>query len=106
MATTLINNGDGAFEWNAIGNENGDSLQLVKGGAQLAVHCFGTFGGTLTMQGSIDGTNWFTLLTGPGGSEITFTADGYAEVTTAAKYIRPSGGTGVSDVDVHVHMVA
>lgn len=83
----------------------GAPLRLPSGGAQVAVHVTGTFGGTLTMQGTIDGTNWFTLLTGPGGDAVTFTAAGYAEIATAVDAIRPSAGTGVTDVDVFVRVV-
>jgi hypothetical protein len=63
----------------------------------------GTFGGaTVIMQGSNDGTNWFTLkdLT---GTNVSATAAGAFEFTTSAVYIRASasGGTGDS-IDVVV----
>jgi len=101
---TLAN---GAFQWETVtGSDTGEPLALPKGGAQLAVHVTGTFGGTLTMQGTIDGTNWFTLKDGPGGSDVTFTAAGYAEITTAVKQVRPSAGASISDVDVKVSLFA
>lgn len=80
----------------------GTPITLGKGGAQMAIHALGTFGGTVTVQGSIDGANWFTLTTGPGGDPVTFTAAGYAEIATAARYVRILAGSGVSDVDVHM----
>jgi hypothetical protein len=83
----------------------GEALPLPSGGAQVAVHVTGTFGGTLTMQGTIDGANWFTLIASPGGDPVTFTAAGYAEIATAVHAIRPSAGSGVSDVDVFVRVV-
>ena len=89
MATinnTRLDAQPGVFQWEAVtGSDVGDALELPNGGALLALYAFGTFGDTLTIQGSIDGVNWFTLLTAPSGGEVTFTANGYAEVSTAVK---------------------
>ena len=79
--------------------------QLLGGSQPLAgsVHAVGTWGSaTVTVQVSNDGTNWATLKD-TSASDISFTADGYAEFTTAALYMRvvSSGGTG-DDVDVTV----
>lgn len=65
----------------------------------------GTFdSNTLTMQGSNDGTNWFTL-TDNNGSSIAFAAAGGAYIAQAPRYIRPSLGSGASsDIDVIVHL--
>jgi len=105
MATRpLTKLSNGALQWETVASEDdGEPLILPNGGAQVAIHVMGTFGGgTLTMQGTIDGTNWFTLKDGPNGSEVTFTAAGYAEVATAVKQIRPSAGASITDVDVKV----
>ena len=59
----------------------------------------GTFGGTVSIQGSNDGTNWFTL-TDNSGLALEFTAAGMKLIAEAPLYIRPSAGSGVSDVDV------
>jgi len=92
--------------WETVtGSDVGEALPLPSGGAQVAIHVTGTFGDTLTMQGTIDGTNWFTLLSSPGGSEVTFTAAGYAEIATAVHAIRPSAGASISDVDVFARVV-
>lgn len=69
--------------------------------AIAAVQFTGTFGGaTAILQGSNDGTNWITL-DDTGGDAISLTAAGYAEVSTAMAYIRPStsGGDGTQDID-------
>ena len=65
------------------------------------IHAFGTFGGTLTMQGSNDGTNWFTLKDTQ-GNDCTATSEAVFEVSTAAAYLRPSPGSGISDIDVTI----
>ena len=109
MATIAINSslGDGRHYWETVtGSDVGAELILPKGGAQIAIHVTGTFGDTLTFQGTIDGTNWFTLLTGPGGTAVELTAAGYAEVSTAVYAVRPSAGASISDVDVYVRAVA
>jgi hypothetical protein len=61
----------------------------------------GTFGGaTIVLQGSNDNTNWVTLKDVT-ASNLSFSAAGGADFSTAAAYIRPSssGGTG-DDVTV------
>lgn len=94
------------FRWETVtGNDVGEVLWLQKGGAQIAVQVTGTFGDTLTMQGTIDGTTWFSLLSGPGGEAVTFTAAGYAEISTAVWGIRPSAGASITDVDVYLRVI-
>jgi len=56
--------------------------------------------GTLTIQVSNDGTNWATLKD-IHGTDVTFTATGTFELSTAAKYIRASCDASISDVDVY-----
>ena len=53
----------------------GDSVSFP-GARDRAVHAYGTWGGaTMAIQGSMDGTNWFTLHD-ESGVALTFTADG------------------------------
>lgn len=69
--------------------------------AIAAVQFTGTFdSATAVLQGSNDGTNWVTL-NDTLGSAISFTSAGYAELSTALAYIRPStsGGSGSQDID-------
>lgn len=80
-------------------SENTEAVTLSRGGALAAVSVEGTFGGTVTIQVSNDNTNWFTL-NDPLGDAITFTTNGYSEVSTGAAYIRASAGSGVSSVNV------
>ncbi len=71
------------------------------------VQCFGTFGGTVTMQGSndprviTDAANavWFSL-TDKYGNAITFTAAGAKLITENPRFIRPSNGSGITATTV------
>ena len=63
------------------------------------VQVTGTFGGTVSIEGSNDGVN-YTTLTDAAGSALEFTAAGLKLITEAPRYIRPSAGSGVSDIDV------
>lgn len=61
----------------------------------------GTFdSATAVLQGSNDGSTWVTLDDAQGDT-VSFTAAGYAEVSTAFLYLRPStsGGSGSQDID-------
>jgi len=95
----------GLHAWLALASgDTGTPLELPSGGDQLAVQVGGTLGGTVTIQASIDGSTWHTLLTSPGGDLVTFSAAGYAEITTAMAFIRPSAGSGVSAADVYLRV--
>lgn len=80
----------------------GASWQPINTQAAIAAVTFtGTFdSATAVLQGSNDGTNWVTL-NDISGSPISLTAAGYAEFSTALRYLRPStsGGGGSQDVD-------
>jgi len=68
------------------------------GAADRTVQIVGTFGGaTVTMQGSLDGTNWASL-TDVQGNAIAVTAAALESITELVRYIRPvvTGGSGVS----------
>lgn len=76
------------------------NMQGLAGSVQVT----GTFGGaTIALQVSNDGTNFVTLKDGT-GTNITFTAAGMAEFSTAALYIKPTSSGGTSD-DVTVTVV-
>lgn len=90
---------------NLAANDVGEALYLPRGGGQVTIHAKGTFGGTITMQGTVNGTDWFTLLTSPGGGQVTFAAESYAEVSTAVLAVRPSAGAGVTATNVYIRVV-
>ena len=95
--------GGAVLLWEAVaGGDTGEAVKLNKfAGAVSAVQAIGTFGGTLTMQGSIDGANWVDLTT-TAGEVASLTAAGGLEMGTAFLYVRPSAGAGISDVDVYL----
>lgn len=67
------------------------------------VQVIGTFGGaTVTIQGSLDGTNWATL-NDLQGTALTFTSARIEGVSEIVTYIRPlvSGASGTTDLDVY-----
>lgn len=101
----LTSHANGAHQWEQItGSDTGYGLVLNEGGAQTAIQVTGDFGasGVLSMEGTVDGVTWAPLLTGPGGSAITFTAAGIAECATAVRAIRPSADANITDVDVSI----
>lgn len=63
--------------------------------ADRTVAFTGTFGvgGTVQVEGSIDGTNYF-VLTDPQGNNISKTAAGLESVSEAVRYIRPKVTAG------------
>lgn len=91
--------------WTWTGVSTADTATEVEPGGQEAiaasVQMEGTWGSaTVVLQGSNDGTNWATLKD-LSGSDISFTADGMADFSSAALFIRPSSSGGTAD-DVNV----
>ena len=76
------------------------------------VQVFGTFGGTVTLQGSNDprvlsdpgNAVWFTLLD-IDGDAITFTAAGARVIRENPRFIRPSNGSGITASTCIIHAV-
>lgn len=69
------------------------NMQGLAGSVQVT----GTFGGaTIALQVSNNGTNFVTLKDGT-GANITFTAAGMAEFSTAALFIKPTSSGGTAD---------
>lgn len=93
------------FTWAAMGGSDvGDAVGFPQH-ADRCVQIDGTFGGaTVVMQGSIDGSTWFTL-TDPQGNSISKTSAALEQIEEVPLYIRPSvsGGTGSS---INVRLLA
>jgi hypothetical protein len=69
---------------------------------RIVVQATGTFDSeTVTINGSIDGTNFFPL-TSDGTTAVAFTVDGMMTVYEAVSYIQPviSDAGGTVDVDI------
>ncbi len=79
----------------------GSAFELPYWAGSATVQMTGTFNSqTLTMQGSNDGTNWYTL-TDPQGNNMAKTAAAMEVVEELPRYVRPSfSGTTGGDVDV------
>lgn len=103
MATTITTSGNLHTITGLTANENSDPLPCQKlGGILGTAHAVGSFGGgTVSIQVSLDGTNWFSLKD-PFGDLADLTSDSYVEISTAANWIRASAGASVSSVDVAI----
>ena len=106
ITLTRTTNGDrDLVTWETLTSANAAGTVYESDGLRMAVatfQAFGTFdGATLVLQGSNDGTNWVTIVDSSTTSPISLTAAGYAEISTAFAYIRPStsGGGGSQDID-------
>jgi hypothetical protein len=89
--------------WETVTSDDTATAVIPMGVGSLAasVQVIGTFGGcTVTIQGSNDNSNWATLKD-IYGANLSFTAAGLADFSTACGYVRPSVSGGTSeDIDV------
>lgn len=88
--------------WALIANgDDGTPLAMV-GSADRAIQITGTFGsgGSITIQGSNDGSTYATLHD-PGGNDLTFTSPGIHAVLEITKFIRPkvTAGDGTTSLN-------
>lgn len=93
--------------WETVTQADTPQAQTIVGTKGIAgsVQVVGTFGGmTIELHGSNDGANFF-VLKDLQGSNLSFTAAGLKDFTTACAYIKPvrTGGSG-ADVDIYVIM--
>lgn len=82
-------------------NAVGDAFQSP-GWAERSIQVHGTFDtGVLTMQGSNDGSNWFTL-TDTEGAPLIFSEAGLRQTRQAPLYTRPlmTGASGTDSLTV------
>jgi hypothetical protein len=71
-------------------------------GSDRSVQVSGTFGGgTVLIEGSNDGSNWFTL-TDPTGAALSFAAAGLKQILELTRYIRPRASVAVTSVNVNL----
>lgn len=98
----LLTSGLQTWTWETL-TENDTAAAVTPNGTEplaASVQIVGSFGGaTVLLQGSNDNTNWITLKD-LAGSDISFSASGAAEFTSAMAYFRVSASGGTSqDVD-------
>lgn len=98
--TSLIGGRLHKFTWTGITESDTCAAIGLLGWKPMAAQITGTFGSSTTvMQGSIDGTNYYTLVDG-GGSNWSKTSAGAQSLRDNTYLIRPSasGGTGQSTI--------
>lgn len=93
------------YEWEALGDgvsgNAANFLQTQVFPIEMSVQVQGTFGGgTVAIEGSIDGVSFYPL-TDANGTAIEFTANGLKQIPGTHAYVRPtiSGSTG-ADIDM------
>lgn len=95
--------------WEALvaDSEDGAAVELPSNLRGLTVEAVGSFNtGTVTFQGSLNGTTWWTLQD-PAGNNLAFTAAGGGQVANALpRYIRPLlSGEGTDDIDARAFAI-
>lgn len=94
-------------EWSSLADdEAGDAASLSKWPTK-SVQVSGTFGasGSISIEGSNDGTEW-TVLTDGLGEDLTFTTAGLKEIYQNTQFVRPHVTVGDGDTDLKVVIVA
>lgn len=93
------------ISWTGLDSDDSGSPAEMVDFPDMTVAVTGTFGaaGSVTLQGSLDGTNYFAL-TDPQGNAITKTAAGIEAVIEAPRYVRPlvTGGDGTTSLTVTI----
>lgn len=96
--TAPVSHGDNMHlvTWAAMGiADTGDAIELY-GATHRSVQVDGTFGGaTVVIEGSNDGTTYYTLRD-PQGNALSFTTANLKAILETTRWIRPktSGGSG------------
>ena len=108
IAAAVTRNDDATIKvlWETLtATDNVGSDYTCPAGYKLAtVQIVGTFGGTVTVAASLDGTN-FTTGEDIASTALSVTAAGLFNVHGYAKAWHPTAGAGVSDVDVIAYFV-
>lgn len=109
MATTVLTTypavGSSLSTWTALANgQAGDNISAFQF-SDKTVQVGGTFGvgGSVTIQGSNDGTTWNTL-TDLQGNALTMTASAIEAISENPRYIRPNvtAGDGTTALNVTI----
>ena len=89
------------YKWVLEANETGDKIDVPRH-SDKTVHLFGTFGGTVTIEGGLDpdGVADFVTLSDSFGNALTFTAKDCQAVIQNVYKIGPKAGAGVTSVTV------
>lgn len=94
------------YKWTLTASTNGEAKR-IGGYGDKSYAMWGTFGGTVTVQGSWDAdanppaaASWLTLHETDNTTEVALTADGCGVILENPVWIRAIAGSGVSAVTV------
>lgn len=106
-ATTMIATQVVLYEWLAVANGDTGAPIKTENFTDFTVTIEGTFGvgGSCTLKGSNDGTNYYAL-TDPQGNAITKTAAGIESVSELPYYIRPEVTAGDGSTAISIRLLA
>ncbi len=95
------------IEWTGLAASDTGSPMKFSTFADKTVQAFGTFGGTVTLEGSNDprcetdaGNAVYAPLTDNLGNPIAFSSAGISLIAEAPVFIRPNCGSGVTSVTI------
>lgn len=111
MATVTATRADfvdgSTARWTPLLNTDDGSPATFIGSGDRTFQVQGTFGvgGTIIVEGSLDGTNWFQLRD-PTHTTISFTAAGIRSVLENVPFFRPrvTGGDGTTTLTALLHV--
>jgi len=97
------------FSWTGLTNATTDDGEPIgtdyAGYSDRSVQVIGTFGvgGTVRIEGSLDGTN-YAVLTDPQGNALDITSAKIEAISEAVLYMRPrvTGGDGTTSLSVYI----
>lgn len=89
------------IQWTGLLNTDDGTPFEGPGSNDRSIQFTGTFGagGTIILEGSNDGTNWFTL-TDPQGNNISVTAARIEQISELTRFVRPrvTAGDGTTNL--------
>lgn len=93
--------------WGPLANGDSGAPVELPSFPDCAVQFDGTFGsgGTILLEGSIDGTTYFTL-TDPQGNAISKTASALEQIEELVRYIRPQVSAGDGTTALYCRLIA
>jgi hypothetical protein len=83
--------------WTFTGTETGDTHKTPGIYSDRSVQMTGTFGNAVVLEGSNDGTNYYTLTDGLGNS-ISMTSSGIKQIGEVTRFVRPRATGAVTSV--------
>lgn len=93
------------YEWTGLANGDTGRPLRVSGLADKTIQLDGTFGtgGSMSFEGSMDNTNWYTL-NDPQGNALAMTAAGIESVLENPRFVRPNikAGDGTTSLNVRL----